>query len=648
MCGIVGVLSSADFEITRNVFERMTDSMASRGPDDVGYWFDSNVGISLGHRRLAIVDLSTAGHQPMVSTCSRYVMVFNGEIYNHACLRKRLDKCGIGIDWHGHSDTEVLLAGIRHWGFESTIKQCIGMFAIAVWDREANVLNLARDRIGEKPIYYGWLGKHFVFASDLSAFKVHPAFSAELNLQAVSLMMRHNYIPAPYSIYQGIHKLTPGACLSVSLSNPNPKPIPYWRVHDVILDGMANPFTGSPEEAVDALETLLMDAVANQMMSDVPLGAFLSGGIDSSTVVALMQAQSARAIQTFSIGFNEEGYNEAIHAKAVAKHLGTDHTELYASPKDALEVIPKLASIYTEPFSDSSAIPTFMVSQLARKHVSVALTGDAGDELFGGYSRYSSINSYWSKISKLPIPLRILASRCIQLLTKEQWSFLLQPVRPILPARFRMQNLGEVAYKIANSLNWRDLNEVYQIAVSHWLPSELLYQSIDEPETAITNRNSVPPILGIHRMMALDTLSYLPDDILCKVDRASMAVSLESRVPFLDHRVIELAWRFPLALKMRNGVSKWPLREVLYRHVPKSLVERPKMGFGVPLDSWLRGPLKDWAENLLDERRLCEQGVFKATPIRKKWAEHLSGKTNAQYLLWDVLMFQAWVDEQKK
>lgn len=645
MCGLAGVWSLGDFRLSRESLPKMTAAIAHRGPDSDGHWFDADAGIALGHRRLSIVDLSPAGHQPMQSASGRYVVVFNGEIYNHLNLRKDLEKSGHVFSWRGHSDTETLLAGIEVWGFEETLKRSIGMFAIALWDRETRSLQLARDRLGEKPLYYGWHGKHFFFASELSALKAHPAFKPELNQQAIALMMRHNYIPAPYSIYQGIHKLTPGARLTVSAETREAEPILYWTAYDAAANGLANPFTGSPTEAVDALESLLLDAIGQQMMADVPLGAFLSGGIDSSTVVALMQAQSERPVQTFTIGFNEQGYNEAVHAKAVAKHLGTQHTEWYVTPQDALDVIPKLPSIYSEPFSDSSQIPTYLVSQLARRHVTVSLSGDAGDELFGGYSRYFSTDAYWKKLSRIPGPVRGLLSKGLFSLSSDQWNRAVSPVFSLLPARHRKRNPGGLAHKVARTLSHRNLSDTYKIVVSHWSPDDLLLQPT-EPETQLTH--PVLP-LGMHpieQMMLLDTVSYLPGDILCKVDRAAMAVSLEGRVPMLDHRVVEFAWHLPLDMKIRGGVGKWPLREVLYRHVPKSLIDRPKMGFGVPIDAWLRGPLKDWGENLLDERRLREQGIFKPEPIRQKWAEHLSGKSNWQYLLWDVLMFQAWIDKQ--
>ena len=453
MCGITGVFSLTDFPLSREALPRMTTAIAHRGPDDAGHWLDDAAGIALGHRRLAIVDLSPAGHQPMLSACGRYVLVFNGEIYNHAALRKELERSGQTLAWRGHSDTETVLAGIMAWGLAQTLTRCIGMFAMALWDRETRTLQLARDRFGEKPLYYGWQGKHFFFASELSALKAHPAFSTELNTQAIALMMRHNYIPAPYSIYQGIQKLMPGTTLSVSSTHHEATPVPYWRAFDAVANGIADPFTGSPTEAVDALELLLMDAVGKQMMADVPLGAFLSGGVDSSTVVALMQAQSSQPVQTFTIGFNQANYNEAEHAKAIAKHLGTRHTEWYVTPQDALEVIPELPGIYSEPFSDSSQIPTFLVSKLARKHVTVTLSGDGGDELFGGYSRYLAANSFWGKINHIPQPVRSFLSKFIRRLTPEQWNRVILPIMAFLPNGFQKHNPGGLAYKLAYSIS---------------------------------------------------------------------------------------------------------------------------------------------------------------------------------------------------
>ncbi|EHN63235.1 asparagine synthase [Comamonas testosteroni ATCC 11996] len=523
------------------------------------------------------------------------------------------------------------------------------MFAIAVWDKRERSLTLARDRLGEKPLYYGWQGAGadacLLFGSDLAAIKAHPAFAADINRDALALYMRHNAIAAPHSIYRDIYKLQPGCLLTVSLAQREPKREAYWSLPQVALQGAATPFAGTEVEAVDALEALLKDAVRQQMMADVPLGAFLSGGVDSSTVVALMQAQSQRPVKTFTIGFNEEGYNEALHAKAVAHHLGTDHTELYVTPQQALDVIPKLPQLYSEPFSDSSQIPTFLVSQLARQQVTVSLSGDAGDELFAGYSRYAFTRNLWRKLERLPQPLRRLGAAGIQALSPTSWNTLCKPVQPLLPGALRRSNMGDKLHKGAALLNARSVDELYLDLVTHWKPDGLV-QGATEPFTHLRgNPLSLAGLDEVQRMMVLDAVTYLPDDILSKVDRAAMGVSLETRVPFLDHRVVEFAWQLPQQLKLRGRVGKWALREVLYRHVPKEMIERPKMGFGVPIDEWLRGPLRDWAEDLLSESRLRQEGYFNPVPIRQKWTEHVSGERNWQHHLWDVLMFQAWLKE---
>lgn len=646
MCGLAGFLISSDSVRhidARKVLHRMADAIANRGPDSDGYWLDDSVGIALAHRRLAIVDLSPAGAQPMTSSSGRYVLAFNGEVYNHLLLRDALEREGrLVTAWRGHSDTETLLAGFEAWGIEATLQRAIGMFAFAVWDKHTRTLTLARDRLGEKPLYYGWQGQGvqaaFLFGSELSALRRHPAFASDINRDALAMYMRHNCIGGVHSIYSGVHKLAPGHMLSVSLAAPEPVVRAWWSGATVARQGVAQPFAGSPDEAVDALEALLRDAVGQQMMADVPLGAFLSGGIDSSTVVALMQAQSSRSVRTFSIGFHEVGYNEAEHAKAVARHLGTDHTELYVTAQQALDVIPKLPSLYSEPFADSSQIPTFLVSQLARQHVTVSLSGDAGDELFCGYNRYQMTAGLWSKLSRIPRPLRQMAAGSITAVPPDAWDKL----GSVLP----MSRVGDKLHKGAAVLGSRSVADLYHGMVSHWADPTSVVLGATEPASVLTG--AAPNLQGLNdveRMMALDMLSYLPDDILAKVDRAAMGVSLETRVPFLDHRVVEFAWSLPLHYKLRNGVTKWPLRQVLYRHVPRELIERPKMGFGVPIDQWLRGPLRDWAESLLSESRLRQEGFFDPAPIRRKWAEHLSGQRNWQYHLWDVLMFQAWLEE---
>lgn len=651
MCGIVGQLEWPGKFEQGSLFDdcrRMADAIAHRGPDNDGFWVSAEHGVALGHRRLAIIDTSPAGQQPMISASGRYVIAFNGEIYNHLDLRRELEGAFNASGWRGHSDTETLLAAFDAWGVDEALRRCIGMFAIALWDREHQELILARDRLGEKPLYYGWQGQGdanvFLFGSELKALRAHSSFSRSINRDALALYMRHNYIPAPHSIHDGIYKLQPGCILTVSMSRREPQIRSYWSALQVAMDGQASRRTPrSPQEAVDELEILLKSAVSQQMVADVPLGAFLSGGIDSSTIVALMQAQSSRAVKTFTIGFNEAGYNEAMHAKAVAQHLGTDHTELYVTPQEAMAVIPRLPSMYDEPFADSSQIPTFLVSQLARQHVTVALSGDAGDELFGGYTRYTAAAGYWRKLSRFPLPLRKAAARLITALSPETWN--------ALAAQLRLSRLGPRAgdklHKGAGVLASNAIDDLYHGLVSHWAEPSGLVIGGQEPVTPLTGlRRELSGLDPVERMMLLDLVTYLPGDILAKVDRASMAVSLESRVPLLDHRVVEFAWSLPQALKVRDGVGKWVLRQVLYRHVPQSIMERPKMGFGVPIDVWLRGPLREWAEALLDESRLRREGYFNPAPIRRKWAEHLNGSRNWAYHLWDVLMFQAWLEDQ--
>ena len=656
MCGLAGFVDGSGatpFGEWTILLRRMGDAIRHRGPDDSGVWTDEHAGVGLVHQRLSILDLSPAGHQPMVSASGQFVMTFNGEIYNHLELRELLEVGGHRASipmtatggWRGHSDTETLLAGIEAWGLETTLKKSIGMFAIALWDRQTHTLALARDRMGEKPLYFGWQGcgnkRVFLFGSELKALKVHPAFVEDIDRGALCLLMRHNYIPAPYSIYQNIAKLEPGCLLTVSLAQPEPKIWKYWDTVDVASACLAKPFEGTANDAVDALELLIKDAVRQQMMADVPLGAFLSGGIDSSTVVALMQAQSSRPVKTFTIGFNEDRYNEAVHAKAVAQHLGTEHTELYVSSHQAMEVIPRLPSLYCEPFADASQIPTFLVSQLAKQHVKVSLSGDAGDELFCGYSRYQITEKLWHKFALMPLPLRALVAKGITSLSPTAWDSL----AGIIPGPGSYANLGDKLHKGAGVLASATVDELYLGMVSHQRNSADWVIGGQESPTHLTSlRPELHGFVAVERMMALDTISYLPDDILVKVDRAGMGVSLESRVPFLDHRVVEFAWSLPLNYKLREGQTKWPLRQVLYRYVPRELIDRPKMGFGVPLHDWLRGPLREWAEELLDEARLAREGYFHPAPIRQIWTEHLSGRRNWMAQLWNVLMFQTWLE----
>lgn len=649
MCGIAGFIGGRfdhGGQGARAALTRMTAAIAYRGPDSAGAWLDPEHKAALGHRRLAILDLSPAGEQPMISPSGRFVTVYNGEIYNHLELRERLKG-----PWRGHSDTETLLAAIEAWGLEKALGECAGMFALALWDREEKALILARDRLGEKPLYYGWQGAGaeaaFLFGSELKALARHPGFRREIDRQALALFTRFNYVPAPHSIYAGIAKLPPGTFLTLRANEKTPVITTYWSAAEIAASGAAAPLDIGPEEATDELERVLSKAVSQQMISDVPLGAFLSGGVDSSTVVALMQAQSSRPVKSFSIGFDDPAYNEAQHAAAVARHLGTDHTELYVRPEDALAVIPSLPSIYDEPFADASQVPTLLVSRLARKQVTVALSGDGGDELFAGYNRYRLAARNWGRISKLPRPLRRAAARGLAALSPEQWNKVAGAVAPILPASLRLSLPGEKVHKAARGLASGSADELYLGLVSSWRdPAEIV---IGGAEPATLGREALARLDGLgttERMMALDMLTYLPDDILAKVDRAAMSVSLETRVPLLDHRVVEFAWRLPLGLKLSGGETKRVLRQLLYRHVPRALIERPKMGFGIPIDTWLRGPLKGWAEELIGERRLASEGYFRPEPIRSAWDAHQSGRANMQYHLWAILMFQSWLEGQ--
>jgi asparagine synthase (glutamine-hydrolysing) len=644
MCGITGFwdksieLNSAELS---GIATKMSNAIIHRGPDSGGVWVDETTGIALGHRRLAIVDLSPEGHQPMISSNSRYLIVFNGEIYNFPDLRAELLQ--LGHTFRGHSDTEIMLAGFCEWGLEGAVQRFNGMFAFALWDRQEQLLHLGCDRLGEKPIYYGWIGQTLIFGSELKALKAHPHFQPEIDRAALTLFIRHSYIPAPSSIYQGINKLPPASLLTWNGTATRSIPVPYWSARAAAEAGIANQFTGSDRQAIDRLDALLLDAVGIRMMADVPLGAFLSGGVDSSTVVALMQAQSSKPVKTFSIGFEEAEYNEAQHAQAVAKHLHTEHTELYVTAAQALAVIPKLPTLYDEPFADSSQIPTFLVSELARAHVTVSLSGDGGDELFGGYERYFLAENIWQKFGWMNKSLRQTTAQALTGVSTQTWDRVVK-LLPAIPDRLK-QYPGSRIHKLAEILAVDKPEEMYRGLVSIWKQPGNVVIGGSEAATYLSDPQQwaqVPTFTD--SMMYLDTMTYLPDDILVKVDRASMGVSLEGRIPLLDHRVVELAWQIPLSMKIRDNRGKWILRQVLEKYVPNSLIDRPKMGFGVPIDSWLRGPLRDWAEALLDEQRLQTEGFFQPEPIRQIWAEHLSGDRNWQYCLWNVLMFQAWLE----
>jgi asparagine synthase (glutamine-hydrolysing) len=642
MCGLAGFTGFKAISREPELVARdMADAIRHRGPDDGGTWIDPGAEIAFAHRRLAIVDLSPAGHQPMHSASGRHVMVFNGEIYNHAQLRARLEQESRAPKWRGSSDTEVLLEAAAAWGLRTALERSVGMFALALFDRKERRLTLARDRLGEKPLYYGHVGGSFVFGSELKAMAQHPAWLGELDRNAVALFMQTGNVPAPHSIYLGIKKLLPGTILAVDLDTGSETREGYWDARSVASRGLAEPFSGTIDEAVDRTETLLKASIAGQMIADVPLGAFLSGGIDSSTVVALMQSQSARPVRTFSIGFSAEDYDEAQHARAVAKHLGTDHTELYVSEQDAIEVIPRLPEIYCEPFADASQIPTFLVSKLARSHVTVSLSGDGGDELFGGYSRHAFARRYWPTVRRIPQAARRGLASAITRISPTTWDKVANPLFSALPKSVRLPRFGEQLHKAASIAGSADDDALYQALTTRWPGGE---QPVGKAGLGNVG-NGLASGGTIRNMMFRDLTGYLPDDVLAKVDRAAMAVSLETRVPMLDHRLVEFSWSLPQDILSRNGASKWPLRQILARYVPREMIERPKSGFGVPIGAWLRGELREWAEELLSPARLSRDGLLDVDLVRRTWDDHVAGRKNAQYALWNALMLNAWLDE---
>lgn len=638
MCGIAGFIDSTR-QMSKDqcdAFARAMDfSMEHRGPDGHDVWIDRLAGVALVHRRLAIVDLSPTGYQPMHSANDRYVISYNGEVYSHLAIRADLEM--EGHQFRGHSDTEVILESFARYGVLATIERLIGMFAIAVWDKKKRTLILVRDRLGIKPLYWAKFGSLFLFGSELKALREHPGWTPRVKPEAVASFMRHNYVPAPHTIYQDVFKLEPGTVLTLPFGG-GPQIKKFWDARKVAINGIQNPIEGDDATLTRQLETLLIDAVGKRMMADVPIGAFLSGGIDSTTVVALMKAANAGSVKTFSIGFERAAFNEAPHAAAIARHLGTEHTELMVTPRQALDVVPKLAEMFDEPFADSSQIPTYLVSAMTRKHVTVALSGDGGDELFSGYNRYQLTQRFWRILSLAPLSMRQALAAGLTSVKPEHWD----GVFSVLPTKLYPPHPGDKLHKVASVLRLQNANDIYRRLVGHWDPSGVV-PGVSETRGVMWDETvtaDFPNLLD--RMQFLDLVTYLPDDILTKVDRASMAVGLEARVPLLDHRVVELAWRIPQSAKIRGGVTKWLLRQVLYRHVPKALVERPKMGFGIPLGEWLRGPLREWAETLLSEERLKEAEFFDVGLVRRYWNEHTSGQRNWQYLLWDVLMFEAW------
>ena len=646
MCGIAGLVSARP--IDAQLLQRMGDVIAHRGPDDSGTWIDAEAGVGFSHRRLSIVDLSPHGHQPMHSADGRLVLNYNGEVYNHAEIRRELESIGMlpAGGWRGHSDTETIIEAIAAWGVERAVGKFVGMFAFALWDRRERVLSLVRDRFGEKPLYYGWAGKHFVFGSELKSLRLHPDFGGELDRRALGLYAARAYVPAPWSIYRGIFKLVPGTILRLSLREalqPRREPLEaerYWSYRDVVQSGIADPF-GSETEALEALDLALSEAVKGQSMADVPVGAFLSGGIDSSTVCAVYQRHSPAKIRTFSIGFEEAGFNEADHAREVAAHLGTVHSEHMVTVREAREIIPLLPAIYDEPFADSSQLPTFLVSRFASEKVKVALTGDGGDELFAGYNRHFQAPRLWDRLRRVPRPIRAVAGVSLGAVPQRLW----QRAAALLPAQHR--HLGGKANKaLSLASSARSFDDVYAAFLDEWSgePSPVIGWTEGQGRLDLDlGPGAADPL----RIMYCDAVSYLPDDILCKVDRASMAVSLETRVPFLDHRLAEVAARIPLDLKVRDGNGKHILRQLLYRHVPARLFDRPKAGFAIPVGQWIRGPLRGWAEDLLSPAQLASEGWFDAGRVRRRWEDHLSGRRDSTNAIWAVLMFQAWFARQR-
>jgi len=644
MCGIAGFWSAHPADDAPAVVTDMASRIRHRGPDDEGYWVDRDADVALAHRRLSIVDLSPLGRQPMASASGRFVIAFNGEVYNHRELRRELtNDASLRTEFRGHSDTEVMLAAIEGWGLRRAVNRFVGMFAFALWDRQQRELHLVRDRIGVKPLYYGWAGTTFVFGSELKALAAHPDFDPAIDRAAVALLLRYAYIPAPHSIYTRVQKLMPGTMLR--MRSPHPASVStftYWSASQMAANGLADPFTGSADEAVAEVERLLQDAVALRMIADVPLGAFLSGGIDSSTVTAIMQAQSGRPVRTFTIGSLDRDCDEAPPARAVARHLGTDHTELYVSPRDAMDVIPRMPFVYDEPFADSSQVPTYLLSRLTREHVTVALSGDGGDELFAGYNRHVWGPRIWNTLARMPPGIRAAAGRQLAAVSRDTYTSAFQAVGRFLPERWQVRSPADKAHKVARALSASNAEQLYLLLASRCDdPSALVIDAVEPPARAWASAG-FPDLTT--KMLYLDLVTYLPDDIMTKVDRATMACALEGREPLLDHRLVEFAWRLPLSMKIRDGQSKWPLRQILYRHVPKPLVDRAKSGFGLPIADWLRGPLRPWAEDLLGVHRLAADGFFNADVIRTQWQAHLSGRRNVLDALWAVLMFQAWLD----
>ena len=640
MCGLAGIFTAearAPDELARGV-ARMSAALAHRGPDDAGAWANAEAGIALGFRRLAIVDLSAEGHQPMRSAGGRFVIAFNGEVYNHVELRRELEQGG--ARFRGHSDTEVMLAAFERWGVEAAVRRFVGMFAIALWDARERRLHLVRDRLGIKPLYVCRAPGRVLFASELKALHAAPGFAPEVDREALTLFLRYLYVPGPRSIFRGVTQLPPGTVLTIDDPRaPLPAPVPFWSAEEAATRGMEQPFEGGDGEAVDEVERVLGDAVALRMRADVPLGAFLSGGVDSSAVVALMQARSARPVRTFTIGFDAPEHDESAHAARVARHLGTEHTSVVLTGADALGIVPDLPRLFDEPLADPSQIPTFLVSRIARRHVTVALSGDGGDELFAGYNRYLSGERALARAARIPASVRHLIAGGVERVPPAAWD---RAASALLRAR-APRLAGDKAHKLAALLRAPGAAAMYRSLLSQWeCPARLVIGGAEPAGVVERVMEGAGPLLPMERMMLADQVGYLPDDLLAKVDRASMAVGLEARVPVLDHRVVELAWRLPRRLRVRGGEGKWVLRQVLWRHVPRALVDRPKTGFSVPVDAWLRGPLRAWASDLLSPASIRRGGLLEPAPVAAAWRDFLAGRGRGGLAIWAVLMFQAW------
>lgn len=643
MCGIIGTLGNTP-ELQKTLRE-MANAINHRGPNDEGFWIEENSNIHLGHKRLSIQDLSSTGSQPMHSKSGRFVIVYNGEIYNKTILKNTVESVNKNISWIGTSDTEILLESFEHLGIEETLLIAKGMFSIGLWDKKRKKLILVRDRAGEKPLFYGWQGETFVFASTLAAIKKFPNFKKEIDLDSLSLFMKYSYVPAPKSIYKNIKKLEAGSLLYVDINNKNTRSVKYWDCQENLISCIKKPFQGGDLSALNALEKKLSSSVISQTVSDVPIGCFLSGGIDSSIITSILQRNSNVNIKTFTIGFEDPTFNEANHALEVAKHLSTDHTEVYLSSKETRNIIPKLHEIYDEPFADSSQIPTFLVSKIAKEKVTVALSGDGGDELFAGYNRY-----FWSNsINNYPWILKKIASNFINLIGNRNSDRVGRLLNNFLTKDNKISLPGNKLVKLSEILSKKNIEDIYNYLISTSSNYSEIVLNHTQNVTNLVNKNKlfsnskIDPTIA---MMNGDFIYYLPDDIFQKVDRASMAVSLETRAPFMDVDVIDFAMSLPLDLKIRNGQGKWILKELLYRYVPKRIVDRPKMGFGVPIGDWLRGPLKDWSNNLLDQNRLQKEGYLNSKVVSNMWNEHLDGSRDRTNEIWNILMFQLWLENQ--